>query len=119
VVLVVEHGSTRGGRWLRRNRFRLALWIAVAEAALVLFDLVDLWPAFFLAVGVIAFHLLLGRRISREEPRLVSSTAAVSQVLVAILPFALAALALAAVLVISILAVAAVAAVAFFLFSRR
>ena len=33
--LVIDHGSSRPGRWLRQRRTTMALWIAVAEAIVV------------------------------------------------------------------------------------
>ncbi len=50
MTVVVEHGSSRSGRWLRRNRIRIALWTAVVEAALVLFGVIPKWPAFLVAI---------------------------------------------------------------------
>ena len=98
MVLVVEHGSTRSGRWLRRNRTRLALWIAVAEGVLVVFDVIP------------------GRRFSSDALRQASWVAAASQVLIAALPLLVAVLTAAAVVVLGIILVAAVA---FLFISRR
>jgi len=33
--LVIEHGSSAPGRWLRERRTRIVLWIAVAEGLVV------------------------------------------------------------------------------------
>jgi hypothetical protein len=115
MVLVVEHGSTRSGRWLRRNRTRLALWIAVAEGLLVLFDVIPGWTAFVVAVALIAFYAVVGRRLSSEALRQASWTAAVSQLLIALLPVLVAVLTFAAVVVVGILVVVALA----FLFIDR
>jgi len=105
--LVVEHGSSRSGRWLRRNRTRLALWIAVVEGALVLFDVVPGLAAFVVALALIAFYVFVGRRSSIDTLRQASWVAAVSQVLIALLPALVAFLTLAAVVVLGIIVVAA------------
>lgn len=116
MVLVVEHESTRSGRWLRRNRVRLALWIAVAEAALVVFGVIPRWPAFFVGAGLIAFYLFVGRRFSRDTVRQAAWVAAMSQVLIAFLPLLLAVVTIAAFVAI---AVVAAVAVAFLFLDRR
>ena len=116
MVLVVEHESTRGGRWLRRNRLRLALWIAVAEGALVLFDVIPGWTAFVVAAALIAFYLLVGRRSRLDVVRHASWTAAVSQVLIALIPVLVALLTFAA---FAVLAILVLVAVALLFFDRR
>jgi|SRR5215212_2325499 len=105
--LVVEHGSSRSGRWLRRNRTRLALWIAVVEGALVLFHVVPGLTAFVVALALIAFYVVVGRRSSVDTLRQASWIAAVSQVLIALLPALVAFLTFAAVVVLGIIVVAA------------
>ena len=116
MVLVVEHGSTRSGRWLRRNRTRLALWIAVAEGVLVVFDIIPGWTAFLVAVALITFYVVAGRRFSSDALRQASWVAAASQVLIAVLPLLVAVLTAAALVVLGIIIVAAVA---FLFISRR
>ena len=115
MVLVVEHDSSRSGRWLRRYRTRLALWIAVAEGALVLFDVIPGWIAFVVAVGLIAFYLILGRQLP-DTPRQLSWIAAVSQLLVGLLPLLIAVVTVAAVIA---LVVFALVALAFLFLDRR
>ena len=109
MTVVVEHGSSRSGRWLRRNRTRMALWIAVAEAVLILFGVVPKWPAFFVALLVLAFHGFLGRRLRPDSLREASWVAAISQLFIVALPFLIAALTLAAIVALGILVVVAVA----------
>ena len=115
MVLVVEHGSTRTGRWLRRHRTRLALWIAVAEGALVIFDVIPGWTAFFVALALVLFYVLFGRNLPTESTRQVSWIAAVSQIFVALLPVLVALLTIAAVVVLVVIAAVALA----FLFLHR
>src|SRR5918993_808109 len=93
MVLVVEHGSSAGGRWLRRYRARLALWIAVAAALLL-------------------FYVLLGRNLPTDTLRQVAWIAAVSQIFVALLPALLALVTIAAVVALAVLALVALALLA-------
>jgi hypothetical protein len=115
VVLVVEHGTSRGGRWLRRYRTRTALWIAVVEAALVVFGAIPRWPAFFLAVALILFWMLLGRKVGSDTIRQLTWIGAASQIMIVALPFLLALLTFAAFVALAILAMVALA----FLFLDR
>lgn len=109
MVLVVEHGSSRSGRWLRKNRTRLALWIAVIEAALVVLGVIPRWPAFVLALALLAFYFVVGRNLRSDTIRNASWVAAVSQLLIVALPAILALLTFAAVVLIAILAFLALA----------
>jgi hypothetical protein len=115
MVLVVEHGTSRGGRWLRRYRTRAALWIAVVEAALILFHVIPRWPAFFVAVALILFWMLLGRNVASDTVRQVTWIGAASQIMIVALPFLLALLTFAAFVALAILAMVALA----FLFLDR
>lgn len=109
MVLVIEHGSTRGGRWLRRQRARLALWVAVAEGVLVLLGVIPGWTAFFVAVALLAFYVLVGRNLPTDSARQLSWIAAFSQLFVALLPLLVAVLTVAAIVVLIALAAAALA----------
>jgi membrane-associated PAP2 superfamily phosphatase len=53
----IEHGTSRTGRWLEARRFRLALWVAVAEAIIVLFshDLTK-WTVIVLAIAGVVLY---------------------------------------------------------------
>ena len=115
MVLVVEHESSRGGRWLRLHRTRLALWIAVLEAALVLFGVIPRWPAFVLALALLAFYVFVGRNIRSDAVRHVSWIGAVSQLLIVVLPALLAVVTFAAIVAVAVLAVIALS----FLFLDR
>jgi hypothetical protein len=115
VSLVVEHGSSRSGRWLRKNRTRLALWIAVVEGALVIFGVFPRWPAFVLGLALLAFYLVVGRNVRSDTIRQASWIGAVSQLLIVALPLILPLVTFAAILLLAILAVLAVA----FLFLDR
>lgn len=113
--LVVEHGSSRSGRWLRRNRTKLALWIAVVEGALVVFDVIPRWPAFALGIALLAFYFVVGRNLRSDTIRQSSWIAAVSQLLIVGLPLILPLVTFAAIVLLAILAFFALA----FLFLDR
>jgi hypothetical protein len=115
MVLVVEHGTSASGRWLRRKRVGIALWIAVLEAALVVFDVVPVWPAVAVAVALFAFYWFLGRKLRNDTLRQVSWIAAASQLLIAALPLLLAFVTFAAFVALGILVLVAFA----FLFLDR
>jgi|SRR5215210_3129872 len=104
---VLEHGTTRTGRWLRAHRTRIAFWIAVAEAILLVFGAVSRPGALLVAVLVIVGYLWLGRRIQSPQARDVFWIAAVSQALVALVPLLLFVVTAVAVVAVAILAVVA------------
>ena len=51
---VIEHGSTRSGRWLRERRLRITLWIAAVEGLLYLVHVLHWWEAVVLAAIAVA-----------------------------------------------------------------
>ena len=106
---VVEHGTTRTGRWLERNRLRFALWIAVVEAILLIAGLISRPVALLVAALVIVAYFWLGRRFARGPARDVAWIAAVSQALVALVPVLLFVVGVVAVVAVAILAVVALA----------
>jgi hypothetical protein len=83
---VLEHGSTRSGRWLRANRLKIALWIALIEGILVVFDVVDVLPALLVAGLVVVAYFLLSPRLRPGLARDALWTGAVSQAVVALIP---------------------------------
>ena len=83
---VLEHGSSRPGRWFRANRLRIALWVAVVEGALVVFDVVDVLPALLVAGLVIVAYFWLSQRLRAGLARDALWTGAVSQAMVALVP---------------------------------
>jgi hypothetical protein len=109
VVLVVEHGSTRGGRWLRRQRLKIALWVAVAEGVLVLAGVIPGWTAIALGVALVLFYVVVGRRLSHDTARHVSWIGAVSQLLVALLPVLVGLLTMIAIIALVVFAAVALA----------
>jgi hypothetical protein len=106
----IDHSTSRLGRWLRARRLRIALWIAVAEGILVVFDVISGWLALLVAVIVILFYLLLGRELRSDSARQSSWILAASQALVALVPvlvFVVGALALIAVGILAVIALVA------------
>jgi hypothetical protein len=83
---VLEHGTTRTDRWLRRYRTRIAVWIAVAEAILLVFGAVNRWGALLFAALVIVVYFALEHRLRSQSGRDILWIAAVSQALVALVP---------------------------------
>jgi hypothetical protein len=81
---VVDHGSSRAGRWLEAKRFRIVLWIAIIESLVVFFSHdVTKWTVIALGiVGVIAY--LAGRESGSQIVRNVLWIFAASQLLAVI-----------------------------------
>ena len=99
--LLIEHGETRVARRIRQNRVKVALAIAVLEGILVLAGAIPLWLVVLLALGSLGAYAAWGRDHRNADVRVVTWTAAVSQlivVLAAVAVVACAALALAVLL---------------------
>jgi hypothetical protein len=78
----IEAGSTRGGRWLRERRIRVALWVAVIEGLIAAFSAdIGRWTILVMAVIVLAFYIVAGRQLRWDVARQLSWIAAASQVL--------------------------------------
>ena len=104
---VLEHGTTRTGRWLRLHRTKIAFWIAVVEAILLVFGVIHRPAALLVAVLVIVAYFWLGRRFRSPFARDVVWIAAVSQALVALVPLLLFVLTAVAFVAVAILAIVA------------
>jgi hypothetical protein len=101
---LVEHGTSRSGRWLRARRLRIALWIAVIEGILVVFRVIS-WPiAVVLAIAIVVLYFAAANRVRSDTLRQGAWIAAVSQAIVALVPVL--------VVVVGTLALIAVAAIA-------
>src|SRR3954453_1137654 len=83
---VLGHGTTKGGRWLKANRVKLAIWIAVAEGLLVIVGALPRLPTMFLAIAIVGLYFWLGRRVTFDTGRQAFWVAAASQALVALIP---------------------------------
>jgi hypothetical protein len=103
----IEHRSSRTGRWLRARRLRLALWIAVIEGVLVVFDLIPGWTALVVGAIIVAFYFFVGRELRSDTIRQASWVAATSQLLVALIPVLLFVVGTVAIVVLALLAVVA------------
>ena len=112
---VVEHGTGRLSRWLRARRLRIALWIAVAEGVLIVFHAIAVPIAIVVGIAIVALYFTAGDRLRSDTVGQVAWIAAVSQVLVMLVPVFLLVLWSVAVFVLAILAVAALV----LLLSRR
>ena len=95
---VIEHHSSRAGRWLRARRIRISLWIAVIEGLIVAFEKdFSRWTVIILALPLLALYLAWGRNVSSDTLRQITWIAAASQalaVVVVVLSFIIAWLAL-------------------------
>lgn len=79
---MIEHGTSRPGRWLRERRTRMAFWIAAAEAIVVVVAHdVTSWMVFGLAVVAVAVYWFVGRDSRSDTFRQSSWIFAVSQLL--------------------------------------
>jgi hypothetical protein len=104
---VVEHGTSRPGRWLRERRVRVALWIAVIEGVLVVFHAIS-WPiALIVAIAVVVLYFSAGNQLRSELAGQIAWIAAVSQALVALVPVFVFIVGTLALIIVAILAVVA------------
>ena len=105
---MIEAGSTRGGRWLRDRRVRIALWVAVVEGLIAAFSHdIGRWTILGLAVIVLAFYMVAGRQMKWDVARQLSWIAAASQalaILVIIFAFILKLVAIVAIAVFAVVA---------------
>jgi hypothetical protein len=86
---VIEHKETPRAASLRRNRLRVALGIAALEGIAVIAGAIPWWLVVLLAVGAVGVYLLVGRDDERGEIRQLSWIAAVSQLVVVLVPIAI------------------------------
>jgi len=79
---VVEHGTSRSGRWLRARRTRIALIIAAVEAILVaVFHNISQWTVIGIAVVAVALYMFAGRDSRSDAFRQSTWIFAISQLL--------------------------------------
>ena len=112
---MLEHGSSRSGRWLRERRFRATLWISALEGLLYVVHVLHWWEAVALATIAVLFWWYTGRRNKSDVLRQASWIFAVSQLLVLCVPIALAIVTAFAIGIVAVLAIAAL----IFLFTER
>jgi hypothetical protein len=104
---VLEHGSSRTGRWLRARRIRIAFWIAVVEGILVVVHAVSWWLAIAIAVLIVVGWFSYGHRLRSDTARQAGWIAAVSQALVALVPILVIVVGTLALVVVGLLAIVA------------
>jgi hypothetical protein len=83
---VIEHRTSRLGRWLRERRVRVAIWIAVIESILIVFHAISLPIAVIVAIAVVALYFAVGNRLTSDIAGQVGWIAAVSQAFVMLVP---------------------------------
>lgn len=108
--VLIEHGETRSARRLRHNRYRIALAIAALEGILVLAGAIPWWVVVALAVVALGVYLAWGREHANGEVRVASWTAAVSQLVVVLVPVLAGLVVVLAAVLVVLLAAAALAA---------
>jgi hypothetical protein len=104
---VLEHRTTRGGRWLRERRIRLALWVALIEGLLIVVNAIPLTLAIVVAVAIVIGYFMLRDRIGSDMMRQGFWIAAASQAVVVTVPVVLAVATVAALVVLALIGVAA------------
>ena len=104
---VLEHRSSRTGRWLRARRIKIAFWIAAIEGLLVVVHAISWWAAVALAVLVVLSWFSFGHQLRSDTARQAGWIAAVSQSLVALVPILVIVVGTLALIVVGILAVVA------------
>jgi hypothetical protein len=104
---VLEHGSSRPARWLRMHRLRFTLWIALAEALLVIVHVLSWWVVVLFAAVAVALWWFAGRRSRSDVLREGTWIAAASQLLVTMVPIVLLVAGTVAILVVALFAVGA------------
>ena len=108
--VLIEHGESRLVRRVRHNRLKLALAIAALEGILVLVGAIPWWFVVLLALGALAAYAGWGREHESADVRLVTWTAAVSQLAVVLVPVVAGAVVVLAALAVVVLAAVALAA---------
>jgi hypothetical protein len=107
---IVEHRESRFARRLRRRRLQVALAVAAVEAMLVLVGAIPWWLVVALAVAAVAGYVWVGRDHRNPTIRAASWVAAVSQLIVVLVPVAVVVVGLLAIVLVVVLAVGALAA---------
>ncbi len=112
----IEHRQGRLGTLLRERRWQLVLGIVLAEGLLVLFDAIPWWSVLVLAALAVALYVALGRGHRNVAVREGTWIAAVSQIVVVLVPVL--ALVLTALAIVALVLVA-VGVLALLLLDRR
>jgi hypothetical protein len=105
----LEHGRGRFAATLHEQRWRLVLWIVLAEGILVLFDAIPWWTVLVLAAVAFAFYVAIGRGHGSSVVHEGSWIAAVSQLAVVLVPVLAVVLTTVAVVALVLVALGALA----------
>ena len=105
----LEHGRGRLGATLHDRRWRLVLWIVLAEGILVLFDVIPWWTVLLLAAIAFAFYVAAGRGHRSSAVHEASWIGAVSQLVVVLVPVLALVLTTLAVIALVVVALGALA----------
>lgn len=97
-------------RWLDDHRLKIALGIGAVEGVAAVAGAIPWWLVLALAVGGLSLYVWVGRQHRSSEVRTITWIAAVSQVLVLLVPVAAAIVAALAVVVVVLLGVAVLVA---------
>lgn len=84
--LTIEHGANRFGRFLRENRLRIAVIVALVEGVLVLVGEIAWWVVVLVAVAAVVLYVSRGRQAPSQKLREGSWIVAVSQLAVVLVP---------------------------------
>jgi heme A synthase len=103
----IDANSTRSGRWLRHNRYRLTLWLAAIEGLFYLVGLLHRWEAIGLAVLGLLLFFTVARSNRSDTIRQVIWVFAVAQLLVVLVPFLFAVFKAIAIAIVVLLAIVA------------
>jgi hypothetical protein len=107
---ILEHRERRLTRRVRHNRYRIALAIAAAEGILVIAGVMPWWLVVVFAVVAVGAYVGWGREHQSSDVRVLTWTAAVSQLVVVLVPVLAAGLVLLAAVAVAVLAAVALAA---------
>jgi hypothetical protein len=108
--ILIEHGESRLARRVRHNRYKVALAIAALEGILVVTGAISWWVVVLLALASLVAYVAWGRDHASADVRVATWTAAVSQLIVVLVPMlagAVVVLAAVAVVVVAALALGA------------
>ena len=108
---LLEHRERRLTRRVRHNRYRIALAIAAAEGILVVAGVMPWWVVVLLALAAVAAYAGWGREHENADIRVLTWTAAVSQLLVVLVPVLAGALVILAAVAVVLLAAVTLAAI--------
>src|SRR5207247_9307306 len=103
---VIEHGSSSLGRWFRQHRLSIAASVAVVEGMLIVSGTITWWAGIPVALLVVVLYWYGGRTESSYTVRQITWTAALSQVMVGLVPIVFAIVGTVALAIVGLLAIA-------------